>query len=208
MTIQTSLGVVGTLVSYLQLVDSVVINVDDWIRLGLLTLFALHLDCLFSNGGCQTAIGQTHKDAVEPYLISVDGLVPEYLVGNSARLVLQLFHHGLHGQQVLGFRPFLIHTRHKMTCTDVVEVVVKDVVAGNVTLLVNHLVGVHLTVFADVLTAIAQIGVKHAFQFNAHDIAPLGFLGKVEHVALWNTLHLRVCQPLGIVLVGRILQDE
>ena len=189
MTIQTSLGVVGTLVSYLQLVDSVVINVDDWIRLSLLTLLALHLGNLFSDGGSQTAVGKTHEDAVEPYLISIDGFVPEYLVGNSARLVLQLLHHGLHGQQVLGLRPLLIHTCHKVTSTDVVEVVVKDVVAGNVTLLVNHLVGVHLAVFADVLTAIAQISVKHTFQFNAHHVAPFRFFGKVEHVALWYTFH-------------------
>ena len=76
-----------------------------------------------------------------------------------------------------------------MTSTDVVEVVVKDVIAGDVSFLVNHLVGIHLAILADVLTTIAQIGVEHTFQFNTHHIAPLGFRGKVEHITLWYTFH-------------------
>ena len=186
MTVQTGLGIVSTLVGNLQLIDGIVVDVGDGI---VLSLFAFYCFGLFCDRSSQTTVGQTHEDSVEPNLIGIDGLVPENLVGNGARLVFQLFHHGLHGQQVLGLGPFLIHTSHKVTCADIVKIVVEDIVARDVTFLVNHLVGVHLAVLTDVLTTIAQIGVKHAFQFNTHHIAPFRFLGKIEHVALGHTLH-------------------
>ena len=116
--------------------------------------------------------------------------MPEDLVGDGAWLVLQLFHHRLHSQQVLLLRPLLIHAGDEMACADVVEVIVQDVVAANVTFSINHRVGVLLAVAAYVLAAIFKIGVEHAFQFNAHDIRPFGFRREVEHIRLWRTFHL------------------
>ena len=68
--------------------------------------------------------------------------MPKYLVGDGARLVLQLFHHGLHGQKVLRFGPLLVHAGDEMSGADVVEVIVQDVVATDVALSVNHRVGI------------------------------------------------------------------
>ena len=65
-----------------------------------------------------------------------------------------------------------------------VEVVVLEFVAAYLALGVDHGVGVHLAVLPDFVVAIFKIGVEHGFQFDAHDIAPLGFLGEVEHVRL------------------------
>ena len=134
--------------------------------------------------------------------------MPIHLVGNGARLVLELFHHGLHGQQVLGFGPLLVHACDEVSGADVVQVIVEDVVSGNVALLVNHLVGVHLAVVQDVVAAIFKIGVQHALQFDAHHIAPLRLGGEVEHVALGHALHLRVGEPLRVVLVGRVGEHQ
>ena len=77
-----------------------------------------------------------------------------------------------------------------MTCADVVEIILEDVVAADVALLVDHRIGIFLAVLADILTAIGQIGVEHAFEFNTHDIAPLGLLGEVEQEALRHAFHL------------------
>ena len=95
---------------------------------------------------------------------------------------MQLFHHELHGKQVLRLRPFLVHTGDEVSCTDIVEVIVKDVIASDITLLVNHLVGIHLTILQDIVTTITQVGVEHAFQFDTHDVTPFGLGGEVEHV--------------------------
>ena len=198
--VQTCLGIESALIGYLQLIDSIVVDFGD-------STFLLIL-CRSGDRSCQRAEGQSHEDAVEPYLVGVDGFVPEYLVGNGAWLVVQLFHHGLHGQQVLRLGPVLIHAGDEMSGTDVVEIVVQHVISSDVALLVNHLVGVHLAVVVDVLTAIAEVGVQHALQFDAHDVRPLGLLGEVEHVRLWNALHLGIGEPLGVVLVRHLLQDE
>ena len=195
MAIEASLRVEGALIGNLQLIDSVIVD-----SLGSLRRFC--------DGSRQTTEGQSHEDAVEPYLVSVDGLMPIDFVGFGTWLVLQLFHEQHHSLKILLLGPLLIHTGHEMTGTDVVEIIVKDVKTCNVTLFADHLVGIHLAVLTDVLTAVAQIGVEHTFQFNTHHIAPLGFRGKVEHVTFGYALHFRVCQPLGIVLVRRILQDE
>ena len=203
-TVQSRLGVEGALVGNLQLVDGIVVDGGDLLLCSSL-LFGSLCSNKGSDGGCQRAIGQTHEDAVEPHLIGVDGFVPVYLVGNGARLVLQLLHHGLHGQQVLGLRPVLVHAGDEVTGADVVQIVVKNIVAGDVALLVNHLVGVHLAVFQDVVATIFEIGVEHAFQFDAHDIRPLGFSGKVEHVRLRHALHFRVGQPFRVVLIRFLL---
>ena len=134
--------------------------------------------------------------------------MPEYLVGNSTRLVLQLLHHGLHGQKVLGLGPLLVHTGDEVSGTDVVEVVVQDVVATDVALSVNHRVCVELAIVLDFLSAVAQIGVEHALQFDAHDVAPFGLRREVEQVALGHTLHLGVGHPLGVVLIRFLLKSQ
>ena len=202
--VQSGLRVQRAVIGNLQLVDGIVVDILDRI-LGFLAFSYL----VFFGDGCgQRAERQSHEDAVEPYLVGVDGLVPEHLVGNGAWLILQLLHHGLHGFQVLSLRPILIHTGYEVTSTDVVEVVVQDVIAANVTLFVNHGVGIFLTILANVLATIAQIGVQHAFQLNTHDIAPLGTVGEIEQIGFRHTLHLAIGQPLGIVLVRRILENQ
>ena len=177
MTVQAGLGVKGTFIGDLQLIYGVVVY--------LVGLFRLQL-C----GSSQTTEGQSHEDSVEPYLVGVDGLVPEHLVGNRAGLVLQLFHHGVDGQLVLGLGIEVVHACHEMTCADVVEIILEDVVATDVALLVDHRIGIFLAVFADILTAIGQISVEHAFEFDTHDIAPLGLLREVEQEALRHAFHL------------------
>ena len=168
MTVQTCLGVECTLIGYLELVHSIVVNLVDSTFLGI-------LGC-GGDGGSECAEGQTHENTIEPYLVGIDGLVPEYLVGDGAGLVLQLLHHRLHRSQVLSLGPLLVHAGDEMTSTYVVKVIIQDVVVANVALGVNHRVGIFLTVLADILTTIFKIGVEHTFQFNTHHVAPLGFL--------------------------------
>ena len=195
MTVQTGLGIEGALVGDLQLVDGIVVDLHSLLGLQL---------C----GGCQTTEGQAHEDAVEPYLIGIDGLVPEYLVDLGAGLAVQLLHHGLDGCQVLRLGIEVVHTGDEMPGADIVEVVVEDVIAPDVALGIDHCVGVFLTVLADVLAAVGEIGVEHALEFDTHHIAPLGFGGEVEEVALRLALHLAVGEPLAIVLVGHLGQGQ
>ena len=106
--------------------------------------------------------------------------MPEDTVGLGAWLVVQLGHQQLHGLEVLGFRPLLVHTGHEMACADVVEVILLDVVATDGAVTTNHGVGVFLTVEADVLATIFKIGVEHALQFDTHHVAPFGLRREVE----------------------------
>ena len=122
--------------------------------------------------------------------------MPEHLVGDGTGLVLQLLHHRLHRCQVLSLGPLLVHTGNEMTGTHVVEVVVQDVVVADVTLGVDHRVGIFLTVLADILTTIFKIGVEHAFQLNTHHVAPLGFLREIQQITFGIALHLAVGHPL------------
>ena len=193
MTVQTRHGVEGALIGDADLVDGIVVN----------------LLCLLLGqqvAGCECIERQSHEDAVEPHLIGVDGLMPIHLVNIGTGLVLQLAHHELHGFQVLGFGPLLIHAGNEVSGADVVQVVVLQLIALDAAIVQNHRVGIFLTVAANVLTTILQIGVEHGFQLDAHDVAPLGFLGKVEHERLRRALHLRVGEPLGIVLIGFLQQ--
>ena len=134
--------------------------------------------------------------------------MPIHFVGDGARLILQLFHHRLHGQKILGLRPLLIHPSDEMACADVVEVVVEDVVVADVAFGINHRIGIGLTILADVLTTIFKIGVEHAFEFDAHHVAPFGFRREIEQIALRHALHLRVGEPFAIVLIGHLIQNE
>ena len=202
--VQSGLRVQRAVIGNLQLVDGVIVDVNDRI-FGFLAFSNLGFFC--DRCGQRTE-WQTHKDTVEPYLIRVDGLMPENLIGNGTWLVLQLLHHGLHGFQVLSLRPFLIHTGYKVPRTDIVKVVVQDVVTTNVTLLVDHGVGIFLTILADVLAPIAQISIQHTFQFDTHHVAPLGTIREIEQIGLWHTLHLTVGHPLRIVLVRWVLEYQ
>ena len=177
MTVQTRLGIEGTLVGDTDLVDGVVVDL-----LGILGLEQV---------ACRHRVeGQSHEDAVEPHLVAVDGFVPEYLVDIGSRLIFQLFHQRLDGQQVLLLRIELIHTGHEMACADLVEVIILDIVGTDLALLVDHRVSIFLTVLADVLTAVSEIGVEHRLEFDTHYVAPAGFLGKVEQIALRHAFHL------------------
>ena len=182
MTVQSSLGVERALIGSLQLVDGIVVDLDD------VTPFLFLI--ISNNRSRETAIGQAHEDAVEPHLVGIDGLVPVDLVGLGARLILQLLHHGLHSQQVLLFRPLLVHPCDEVPGTDIVEVVVEDVVATYFTFLIDHRVSIHLAILAYILTAIAQISIEHTLQLDTHHVAPLRFRREVEHIGLWHTLHL------------------
>ena len=190
MAVQTGLGVERTVICNRELVHGIVVD-------------ARHgLSIPFRDGSCQTTVGQSHEDTVEPYLVGIDSLVPVHLVHHRAGLVLQLLHQRLHGDEVFLFGQLLVHACHEMTCADIVQVIVQDVVSANLTLLVNHRVGVELAVVKDVLTAVAQVGVEHALQLDAHHVAPFRTCGEIQQVRLRIALHLRACHPFRVVLVG------
>ena len=205
MTVEARLLVEGTLIGNADLVDGIVVNLR-----GERILFPLGFRIVGSlyYRGCQRVERQTHEDAVEPHLIRVDGLVPIDLVGLCARLVLQLAHQQLHRFKILDLRPLLVHAGDEVSCADVVEVIVLDVVAADGAVLANHRIGVLLAIETDVLATIFQIGVEHALQLNTHHVAPFGLIREVEQVGAWRALHLRIGHPLGIVLVGLLLQDQ
>ena len=181
MAVQSGLRVEGAVVGNLQLVDGIVVDGGDGI--GLIGLFGLMglIGC-FGDGRSQCAERKSHENTVKPNLVCINRLVPVDFVGNCARLVLQLLHHGLHGQQVFLFRPFLIHAGNEVTSPDVVEVIVQNVISADVALFINHGVRVFLAVLTDVLATITQVSVEHTLQLDSHDIAPFGFLGEVKHV--------------------------
>ena len=128
--------------------------------------------------------------------------MPVHLVHHRAGLVLQLLHQRLHGDEVFLFGQLLVHACHEMTCADIVQVIVQDVVPANLALLVDHRVGVELAVVKDVLTAVAQVGVEHTLQLNTHHVAPFRTCGEIQQVRLWIALHLRARHPFRVVLVG------
>ena len=200
MTVQTGILVQRALVGYLKLVHSIVVNLVHSTFLSL-----LRSSC---DRRCQAAKGQAHEYAVKPHLIGVDGLVPVYLVGHCSGLILQLLHHCLHRQQVLNLGPLLIHTCHKVTCTYVVEVVFQNVVSTDVALGVNHRVGILLAVVAYLLAAMCQICVQHCLKLYTHHVTPSWLRSKVQQIASWHSLHLRVCHPLRIALVWHLLQHQ
>ena len=134
--------------------------------------------------------------------------MPEYLVGNGARLILQLLHHCIDGQLVLGLWIEVVHTCHKVACADIVEIVLQNVITTDVAFLVDHRICILLAVLADVLAAVCKIGVEHAFEFDTHHVAPFRLFGEVEQITLGHALHLRISEPLGVVLIGSLLQTE
>ena len=195
MAVESGLRVEGALVGHTNLVYRVVVD--------FLCLLGLH-----QLAGGQRVERQSHEDAIEPHLVAVDGLVPVDLVLDGARLVLQLLHHKLHGQEVFLLRVVLVHPRDEVASADVVEVVVFQAEAPDVAVAGNHRVGVFAAVGEDVIAAVFQIGVEHGFQLDAHHVAPLGTFGEVEQVGLGHALHLGVGEPLAVVLEGLLLQRQ
>ena len=181
MAVELGLGVESALIGNLQLVDGIIVN-------GLYLFVSLRfcslgvLDRFAGDGSSQSAEGQSHEYTVEPHLVGIDGFVPEHFVGDGAGLLLQLFHHKLHGEQVLLFWIFLIHSGDEMSCADVVEVIIQDVEPTDIAIGINHSVGVFLAILQDVFSAIAQIGVEHTFQFDPHHIAPFGLRGEIKKI--------------------------
>ena len=206
MAVQSGLRVERALIGCSELVHGIVVDVlDSDVSLKWL---ALAQSGFFRDGSRETAEGQAHEDSVEPHLIGINGFVPVDLVGHGAWLVLQLLHERLHSLEVFLLGQLLVHASHKMTRAYLVEVVVEDVVAANLALPIDHGVGVELAVVHDFLVTVAQVGVKHAFQLDAHHIAPLGLACKVEHIALRCALHFTVGHPLRIVLIRLVKQGK
>ena len=130
--------------------------------------------------------------------------MPVYsLIG--AWLVFELLHESLHGDKVFLLWPVLIHAGHEMSGAYLVEVIILKSVTAYLSLCINHSIGIHLAILAYVLVAILKICVEHGFEFDAHDITPLRFFCKVEHIRLGHSLHLGVCHPLAVGLIWFIL---
>ena len=177
MAVERSGRVKSALVSGGDLVDGIVIDLPRLIRIK-------------KHGCCERMEWKSHEDAVEPHLPRIDGLVPEHTVSLGARLVFQLPHQGLQGNQVFFFGLELIHPCHEMSGADIVEVVVLEFIISDDTLFGDHGVGVELAIIIDVLSTVGQIGVEHGFQLDSHHIAPFRLGGEVEHIALRHPLHL------------------
>ena len=177
MAVQSGLRVKGPAVGRLNLVYRVVV-------------YLLRLFRRIDHRSRQHVVGEPHEDAVEPNLITVYGFVPEHAVFLSAWLFLQLSHHGFHGDKVLCLRVLLVHASHEVPGANVVKVVVVIFEASDFALSVYHRIGVLLAIVPNAFVAVAQVGVEHRFQFDAHDVTPLRTLGEIEHVALRRALHL------------------
>ena len=134
--------------------------------------------------------------------------MPEHLVGDGARLVLQLLHHRVDGNLVLRLGVEIVHAGDEMACTDVVEVVVQNIVATDVAFRVDHRIGIFLTVLADGLATIGQIGVEHTLEFDTHDVAPFRLGGEVEQETLRHALHLAIGKPFAVVLIRGFEQRQ
>ena len=149
---------------------------------------------------CKAVERQSHEDAVEPYLVGIDSLVPPHsLVG--ARLLLKLAEQGVDGLVKVFGREEAVHAVDELCRAYVVEVVVLQLVAGYVAVGINHRVGVFAEVFYHLLVFISQVGVEHALHLYAHHVAPFRFFREIQQEALWVALHLRPCHPLRVVLV-------
>ena len=194
---ELSLLIVGTEVGLHNLVYCIVENL----------LCLLRLEVLY---GVVAVERQTHEDAVEPYLIGVDSLVPvNAFLG--ARLVLELLEERLQRQFAALAREEVVHAEDELRCAHIVEVEVLIFVACDVSLLVNHLGRIFFQVVDDGLVVgfgisslegalsvfVVEIGVEHTFHLNTHYIAPARFLRtEVEVVWVWSALHLAVGEPL------------
>ena len=96
-------------------------------------------------GSCKGVEGESHEDAVEPYLIAVDGFVPKDAIGFSAWLLMELAHEGLYGNLAIGLLMELVHSCNKMTSTDVVEIILIESIPLNIALRADHGVDILLS---------------------------------------------------------------
>ena len=125
-----------------------------------------------------------------------------------ARLLFQLTEQCLQRHQILVLREELLPTKHKLTRADVVEVIVLKLVVLDVAISLNHLFAVFLEILTNGLVLISEIGVEHTFHLDSHHIAPLRFLGKVEHVRVAHASHFRMRHPFAIVSVRNLVEHH
>ena len=75
---------------------------------------------------------ESHEDSVEPHLISIDSLMPEYTFLGSG-LFLQLLEEGFHALENAGLLIKIVQIDEEMAGTAVVEVELVVLVAGHIT---------------------------------------------------------------------------
>lgn len=75
---------------------------------------------------------KSHEDSVEPHLISIDSLMPEYAFLGSW-LLLQLLEEGFHALENAGLLIKIVQIDKKMAGTAVVEVEIIVLVADHIT---------------------------------------------------------------------------
>ncbi len=192
---QSGLGIVGAAVGLGDLVH------------GIGPIFLLGFSRAFQSGCGEGVKGQTHVDAVEPHLIGIDSLVPPHALLGSG-LFLKLPEERLERLVEIPGRLKAVHAIDKPRGAHIVKVVIFQLIAGDISLLIDHLGGVSAQVIEYLGVTIAQVGIEHAFQFDAHHIAPLGLFGEIEHITLGHPLHLRGHHPLRIVLIGAVFVVE
>ena len=146
---------------------------------------------------------QSHEDAVEPYLLLVNGLVPPHSLV-CARLLLKLSEESFYGCEVLLLRIELLPAQHEFSRAHLVEIVVLYLVSLDVALLVNHLLTVFFQIRNNALIVVNQSSIEHPFHFYSHDVTPPRLFRKVKHVGVMNSLHFRVCHPHAVCGVGEI----
>ena len=189
--------IVGTKVGLHNLVYRIVENL----------LRLLRLEVLY---GVVAVERQPHEDAVEPYLVGVDSLVPvNAFLG--ARLVLKLFEERLQCQFAALAREEVVHAEDELRGAHIVEIEILIFVACDVSFFVNHLGWIFFQVVDDSLVVgfgisslegalpvfVMEVGVEHAFHLNAHHVAPVRFLrAEVEVVWVGSAQHLAVGEPL------------
>ena len=177
-------------------------NLVDDVLVGLLYLLRLQ------HHGCSLCVeGESHKDAVEPHLISVDGFVPEHAF-LGARLVLQLLEECLEQFKVLFHGVELVHGQQHLAGAHVVEVEVFVFVTLALSVFVDHLGGIFLQPVVNGLVFVGLVGVEHGAHLGAHGIAPARLLGKVEIGDIGHAGHFRVRHPFRVTLIWLFSKNE
>ena len=141
---QLGLLVVCTVVGLDHLVNGIVQNL-----LRLLRLQVLH--------GIVAVEWQAHEDTVQPNLVGIDSLVPIYTF-LGARLVLELLEQGLQSLFISLVRKKVLHAEDKLRRANVVEIEILIFIAGDVSLLVNHLGRIFLQIVDDALVVGSALG--------------------------------------------------
>ena len=194
---KTSLGIIGATEGLGYLVNSIVI---------VLLCLLLALEFLSR----ESVERQTHIDAVEPYLVSVNLLVPPNALFG-ARVVLQLLEEDRQSLAHLLLREQTVILQQETCRTDVVEVELVIVVALYRTVLMHHETRVFCHIVREDGVAIGFVAVEDSLQLQTYAIVPpalrtlLGVV-EVEVYGVRHSLHLAPCHPLRIALERRLLQ--